>query len=174
MKTNKLNKKYTPEEQADSFVFRNRLTPAQKLESVKELDRARKALIGEMNESQVLYSKVKQLRYQIEDYAKSDSYNEEFSFAYFLKRYIKLKYKIQKNFAKDIEVSDTELSSILNKGRPPGKKIIIRLELHSNNTIPAISWYKLLEKEKEYELKTDKTLRKQEEKHVQNRLVFDF
>lgn len=174
MKTDKLNSKYTLKEQADSFVFRNKLTPKQAEEAASQLSEARKKNREQMTESQVLYTKVQQLRFQIEDYAKSEKYNEEFSFAYFLRKYIKLAYKVQKNFAKDIKVPTSELSSILNSGRPPGKKIIVRLELHSNNTIPAVSWYKLWEKEKEHELKNDEDLRKQEQKHVQNRLVFDF
>ena len=174
MKADKLKSRYTPKEQADSFVFRNKLTPKQSEEAASQLSEARKKVREQMTESQVLYAKVKQLRFQIEDYLKSEKYNEEFSFAYFLRKYIRLGYNIQKNFAKDIKVPTSELSSVLNSGRPPGKKMIVRLELHSNNAIPAVSWYRLWEKEKEYELKTDKAIRKQEEKHVQNRLVFDF
>ena len=174
MKANKLNSKYTPEEQADSFVFRAKLTPAQSKEAADQLRLARKKIQEQRTEGQVLYARVKQLQFQMEDYAKSEKYSKELSFAYFLRKYIKLRYNIQKNFARDIKVPETELSSILNNGRPPGKKMIVRLELHSNKAIPAVSWYRLWEKEKEYELKTDEKIREEEDKNVNNRLVFDF
>jgi hypothetical protein len=44
--------------------------------------------------------------------------------------------------------------------------MLIRLELHSNNTIPAIDWFKLLEKEKGHQLKTDRSLRDKESQYV--------
>lgn len=52
--------------------------------------------------------------------------------------------------------------------------MIVRLELHSSSVISAVSWYRLWQKEKEYELKTDEKIRTQEEKYVHNRMVFDF
>jgi hypothetical protein len=85
-----------------------------------------------------------------------------------------LKYKVNKDFAEDIQLDETELSSILNKRRTPSDKTFIRLELHSNSVISAISWFKLLEKEKEYQFYTDKKIRKEEEKNVRNRFVLDF
>lgn len=173
MKTEKLNTKYSKEELAEAFVFRNKLSDKQILEAASELQLARKKFKEQLNENQILYAKVLQLRFLIEDYVKSNSYNKDFSFAYFLRKYIKLNYKINKNFAKDIELPETELSSILNKGRSPSKKTIVRLELHSNNTISAVNWYKLLEKQKEYELQTDKESRLKESKYVKNCLVFD-
>jgi plasmid maintenance system antidote protein VapI len=174
MKTDKLNSKYTPEEQADSFVFRTKLTPKQVQDAADQLNLARKKIKEQRTDSQTLYARVKQLQFQMEDYAKSEKYKEELSFAYFLRKYIRLRYKVQKNFAEDIKIAPTELSSILNNGRPPGKKMIVRLELHSSSVISAVSWYRLWEKEKEYELKTDKKIRMQEEKYVHNRMVFDF
>lgn len=171
MKKDNINKKYSPDEQVDSFVFRSKRTQKQIDNDANELNVLRKQIKSEMTESQILFARLNQLRFQIEDYAKSDKYNQNYSFAYFLRKYIKLNYKIQKHFAKDIKLSDSTLSSILNKGRPPGKKIVIRLELHSNNVISAISWYKLWEKEKEYELQNDEKIRIIEKKHVLNKLI---
>ena len=78
--------------------------------------------------------------------------------------------KKNKDFASDIDIDETELSQILNQHRKPREKIIIRLELHSNKTIPAITWFRLLEKEKEHEILTDNSLRRTESRHVKNRL----
>ncbi len=175
MKTDKLNLKYKTEELADAFIFRSKKLTTIEINKAKEdLKLARKNVNETLNENQILYAKVKQLHYIIEDYVKSDNYNDDYTFSYFLRKYIRLSYKLNKNFAKDIELSNTELSSILNNGRIPSKKTIIRLELHSNNTIPAVFWFKLLEKQKQYELQTDKALRIKESKHVKNRLVFSF
>lgn len=174
MKMEKLNKDYSLSELADSFVFKTKLTKKQQESDASKLSEARKKVQSEMTDAQKLYAKVLQLRFLMEDYAKSNSYNEDLSFAYFLRKYIKLNYKVNKDFANDIQLDETELSLILNKHRPPNEKIIVRLELHSNNTIPALSWLKLLDKEKEHRLQTDKKIRSEEEKYVQNRLVFDF
>jgi hypothetical protein len=174
MKRDQLNKKYTAEEQAESFVFRSKSASKQKKEAADELNRARKDTNESLTEHQLLYARVQQLRFEIEDYLKLGVYTKELSFAFFLRKYIRLRYKINKDFAKDIQLSETELSSILSNDRSPSKKTIIRLEIHSNNVLPALYWYKLLEKEKEYEIQIDSEIRKSEEKHVQNRLILDF
>jgi hypothetical protein len=66
------------------------------------------------------------------------------------------------------------MSQLINDHRSPSENIIIRVELHSNKAIPAIAWYKLIEREKEHYIITNKTIRKQEEKHVSNRLTYVF
>ena len=170
MKTKKLDTKYTAAELADSFVFRNTLTFKQKEEAREQLAEARKKLKSHVSEQERVYASVLQLRYQMEDYANSIKFDKNLSFAFFLRSYIKLNYKVNKDFANDISIDETELSQILNKHRAPSEKTIIRLELHSNNIIPALNWFKLLEKEKVYELQTDTSLRDKEQKHVKNRL----
>lgn len=172
MKSKKLTAKYTAEELADSFVFRNTLTAGQKEAADRQLAEARKKIKQEITADEALYAGVLQLHYQIEDYTNSTQYKEHLSLAYFLRAYIKLSYKTNKDFAKDIHLDETELSQILNGHRAPSEKTMIRLEIHSGKLIPAVSWYKLLEKEKEYELETDNVLREQEEKYVKNRLTF--
>lgn len=173
MKFKKLREKYTDEELAESFIFRVKRSPEQKLKDAAELNAIRKKRSEERTESEILHSRVLQLRYLMEDYAKSPDYNNELSFAYFLRRYIRLNYKVNKKFASDIQMPETELSSILNKGRIPSSRTMMRLEIHSNNTIPAVSWYRVLKKEQEHELESNETLREAEEKHVVNRLVFN-
>lgn len=170
MKAKKLNKRYKASELADSFVFRTKLSPKQKEEARSQLATARKKNSEKRTDEQKLYARILQLRFRIEDYTRSATYDEQLSFSYFLRSYIKLGYKANKQFAKDIDMDETELSQVLNDHRSPSEKTIIRLELHSNNTIPALSWYKLLEKEKEHELQTNNTLREREEKYVKKRL----
>lgn len=174
MNLKKIEEKYDSNEIAKSYVFRPSLTKKQKEIADEHLAKSREKSISQTSEAEDSYAKLLQLRFLMEDYIKSESYDEKFSFAYFLRQYIKLKYKVNKDFAKDIQIDETELSSILNNRRSPSDKTIIRLELHSNNKIPAITWFKVLEKEKEHRFYTDKNIRKEEEKNVKNRLVFDF
>jgi len=170
MKTQKLNKKYTPSELADSFVFRTKLTAKQKKEADSQLAKARKRVGSQLTAAQVLYARIMQLRFQMEDYIKSNQYKEELTFSYFLKQYIQLRYTMNKKFAEDIELDEAELSFILNKRRLPSEKVIARLGLHSNHTIPALSWYKLLEKEREHDFANNDKLMESEGKYVKNRL----
>lgn len=168
MKKSKLNTKYTEKELAESFVFRNELTPAQKAESDLRLTELRKKNQSPLTPEQILLAELLQLKYQIEDYLHNPTYDTERSFGFFLRGYLKTLNKKNKEFATDIDIAETELSQILNKHRKPSEKVIIRLEIHSNQIIPAITWFRLLEKEKEHEILTNLDLRKRERSHVRN------
>lgn len=76
--------------------------------------------------------------------------------------------EVRKKTQSEISIDETELSQLINKHRQLIESIIIRLELHSNNTIPAVLWYKLLEKEKVHSLQINIVLRKMERKNVNN------
>lgn len=171
MKT-KLTNKYTPEELVDSFVFRTKLTPKQEKESNSQLQEARKKNKQSLTSKHTILASILQLKYQIEEYINLDVYDENRSFGTYLRTYLKSLGIKNKDFARDIDIEETELSQLLNKHRKPSDKIIIRLEIHSNKTIPAITWLKLLEKEKEHEISTNDIIRMNESKHVKNRLQF--
>ncbi|MGV8091475.1 MAG: hypothetical protein AB2L24_06360 [Mangrovibacterium sp.] len=66
------------------------------------------------------------------------------------------------------------MSQVINRHRKPAEKLIFRLEIHSNRNFPAIMWFKLLEKERVYELLHNRNLIDNEEKHVKQRLEFSF
>ncbi|AEA43377.1 hypothetical protein [Fluviicola taffensis] len=168
MKKDKLNDKYTNKELAESFVFRNKLTANQKVESDLQLNEMRKNIQQSITPKQLLLSRLLQLKYQIEDYLENPTYDAKHSFGFFLRGYLETLNKKNKEFAKDIDIAETELSLILNKHRKPSEKVMIRLEIHSNKIIPAITWFRLLEKEKEHEILTNSDLRKQEKSHVRN------
>ncbi|MEL1243088.1 hypothetical protein AAEO56_02345 [Flavobacterium sp. DGU11] len=172
MKTDKILEKYSPEEIADSIVFKNPIPDIEKQEASNELAEARKRNRANLSEKDKLYAKVLQLRFLMEDYANSDVYDETRTFASFLKTYIKLIYKVNKKFAQDIDLKETELSLILRERRLPTEKVIVRLEIHSNNLIPALSWFKVVEKQREHELEKDIEFRQEQNKHVKNRLEF--
>jgi transcriptional regulator with XRE-family HTH domain len=170
MKTNKLKEKYTSKELADAFVFRTKLSAKEKKESDAYLSEMRNKEREKITPTQLLLSRLLQLKYQMEDYLTNDSFKITHSFGFYLREYLNSLNKKNKEFARDIDIDETELSQILNNHRKPSEKIIIRLEIHSSKTIPAITWFRLLEKEKEHEIRTNTIIRKNEGKHVKNRL----
>ena len=161
-----LSQKHTAEELADAFVFPVTMSKKQKKETdivLKEALKQRRAIISPEDQ---LKGTLLQLRFQIEDYLNDIHYDKRKTFGYFLKSYID-GLKIRRNeFAHEINIKPTELSQYINDHRKPPQNIIIRLELHSNNMIPATDWYRLLEKETIHDLRTNKILRRDEKKFV--------
>ena len=170
MKMSKLLKKHTTEELADAFVFRSNLTQDEEAISINELRDARAACKAKQVPEQKIYMNLLQIKFQMQDYIKGE-YNESYSFGYFLKKYVEVVNKLNKDFADDIDIKQTELSQLINNHRAPAEKIIIRLELHSGNIIPALLWMKVLDKQREHAIVTNKTIRLEESNHVKNRFA---
>lgn len=167
-----LEKKYTPEEIAESFVFPGPKDKKQREANLEAFREYRKKKAKEQTEEQRVISLLLQLKYLIEDYVKTESFNKDYYFGYFLKEYISRIERKNKEFAQEIDVDPTELSQIINKHRKPTEKLIFRLEIHSNKNFPAILWFKLLEKDRAYELKHNRKIIDSEKKHVKQKLNF--
>jgi plasmid maintenance system antidote protein VapI len=159
-------KKYTPEELAEAMVFPVKLTASQKKEAAEQLAAARKISAQQQTEEGRLTLGLFQLKFHLEDYVNGKEYEPEKHFGHFLKRYIDILGIKRKAFAEDISIDETMLSQYINMHRTPPDYVSIRLELHSNNIIPAEYWYRLVEMQKEYQIRTDKALRKKERKFV--------
>lgn len=170
MSIKKIFEKYTPEEIAEAFVLPAKLTAKQQDEASKQLAEHRENRRATMTEAEKLQFKLLQLKFQLEDYIKSEQYNPHFTFGYFLEQYLQLTNRKKKEFAMDIQIHETQLSQMLKNRRDPNDSIMVRLELHSNNVIPAIDWFKLLEKEKGHQLKTNRLLRDKESRYVTHSL----
>lgn len=173
MSYKKLLKQYTPEELAESFVFPVKYTVKQQQEADRALAEARRKSQAEMTEDQKIKLNLYQLKFQLEDYLKEE-YNPALNFGHFLDRYLKILNKKKKEFAAEIQIHETLLSHLISNRREPNDSILIRLELHSNKIIPAIDWYKLAEKEKEHQIRTDNSLRERESPFVTHRLQLTF
>jgi transcriptional regulator with XRE-family HTH domain len=166
---NKLRKKYTDEEIADAYLFPPLKRPRKEQEKLdKEFGEAIAKIRANRTPEEILDAKMFRLKLQMQDYVQSNKYDDGKRFSFFLTKYIEMLEKKNKDFAKDISITAVELSQLLNNHRNPNIKILIRLELHSNNGIPAYLWFKVLEKEKEHEIINNKELRKQETKYVRN------
>ncbi|MRG46799.1 helix-turn-helix domain-containing protein [Chitinophaga sp. SYP-B3965] len=165
-----IQKKYTPKEIAASIVFSGSENQAERDEVLKAFRKFRKKITEEQTEIEKLISQLLQLKYQLEDYLASVSFNREYNFGYFLKEYIERQEKKKKEFAEEINVDPTELSQVINKHRKPTEKLIYRLDIHSNRSFPALLWFKLLEKDRAYELSQNSDIIDNEEKFVTKRL----
>jgi hypothetical protein len=173
MTTRKKSLQISPKETAEAMVFPITLSKKQKKEAKEQLAAARKQGQKELTEKDRLSLRVFQLKFQMEDYIKNGDFNPELTFGRVLKQYVDLLHVKRKQFADDISIDETLLSQFINHHRTPPAYIAIRLEIHSNNYIPATYWFKLVEKQKEFELKTDKALRKKEDKFVHRRLIIN-
>lgn len=171
MKAKKGLAKYTAAEIAESIIFPVKLSADQKREAAKELAMARKARQKQMTDNDRLSLQILQLRFQLEDYIKNKAFDPELSFGQVLKQYVGLLQIKRKEFAEEISIDETLLSQFINRHRMPPDYIAVRLEIHSNNSIPAIYWFKLVEKQKEHELQTDKELRRKETRFVHRKLA---
>lgn len=129
---------------------------------VEELARRRTA----MEAGDELKLMLLQLRFQIKDYLREEGFNEQKTFGYFLKAYIDCLNKKRKDFAHEINITASELSHYVNDTRTPPLHIMVRLELHSCETIPAEDWYQLAEKENLHELRENRKLRAEQKKFV--------
>jgi len=85
-----------------------------------------------------------------------------------LNEYLKEVDKKQKDLAEDIGLHVTRLSRILNGKEKLSLSMAYRLEAHSGDLIPAILWWKLVQKEVEQEIKTNEEQRKTEKEKVKH------
>jgi len=160
--------KWSNEELATNFVFPTSISPVEK----KEAD---ELLMVELRQRRLIQQKgtqlkmqLLQLRFEIEQCVEIPVFDQELSFGHFLKNYIEC-LKIKRNaFAEEINIKPVELSQYINNHRKPPQYILIRLELHSNNIIPANYWYRLIDKAYLNELETNLDLRNKERKFIKN------
>ncbi|WP_461449599.1 helix-turn-helix domain-containing protein [Mucilaginibacter sp.] len=116
------------------------------------------------------YKKMLQLKSQLENYVHGDQFEQQFNFSFFLKEYIRRQALTDKDFAGDIGVSDAAISQYINNRRKPTNEFMIRLELHSCGLFQALTWLKLLHKEKEYEILSDSDIRMQQRMNVRRHM----
>ncbi len=170
MSSKKLIQNTEATEAVKSFVFPVKLRAAQQKKADDELLHARRKVQVHITDRERLIAGLLQLKFQLEDYINSDEYDPKKNFGSFLLSYLNVTNKRSSDLANDIKIHKTLMSQIINNKRPPNDSFIVRLELHSNNTIPADYWFKLIQKEQVHELQTNRIIRKRERKHVLNKL----
>lgn len=165
-----LLKTHSPEELAEAYVFPVALTPEEREAAAAELKEARKRNDVPFAGEDKLRLKLMRLRYLIENYIKSEAVSEQYSFGYFLKEYIAILNKKRKVFAAEINIDQTLLSQLIHQKREAPEYVYFRLEIHSNNMIPADYWYRAAEKQREHKIRTDKLSRKKQQAFVHNKI----
>jgi plasmid maintenance system antidote protein VapI len=166
----KLNGKVTQAELDGDVFIGVELTPAQKKEASRRLaeirEKSKKEMTEEVRVSLIQYG----MRGRIDDYIVTEKYDPAKSFGNFLKEYVDKIPTKRKDFAEQIGIDESLLSQLINGHRLPPDYMTIRLEIHSDNRIPAGHWYKLITMEKEHYIKTDQEIRKKQRKFVHNPL----
>ena len=170
MTLKKAARDWKSEDLVDSFVFPIELSHEEKKTADHELAEARGKKRLSMNEQEKLLLRLMQLRYRLENYIQREPYDSKYRFSYFLNQYLSIVDKRRKEFAKDIDIHETLLSQLMNNRREPNESIMVRLEIHSNNVIPAVHWLKLVEKSREHYIRTNAKLRQKERRFVRNKL----
>lgn len=168
----KKQKKYTNKELAQAHIFPHGLTEKQKEEADKQIWEIRKRSLENLDSEKVLLSQMMRLKFKMSQYIASNNYDELYTFSYFLKEYVSSLNMTKHAFSKEISLHNSQLSRLLHNKEEPNTNILIRLEIHSNKSIPAIIWFKILEKQKEIELINDKKLRESEKAFVKKTVGF--
>lgn len=162
----KLREQYTDEEIADSMLIPEDLSEEEEESLRKEFVRLRMQRRQEMSEKDKILSGLLSIKYQISSYVSSRDFSEEKSFGSFVEKYMEIIDRKQKDLAEEIDIHPSRLNRIIKGKEKIGKSIAYRLETHSGEIIPAIFWWKLMQKEVEQEILTEKQERELERKHV--------
>ncbi len=169
----KLRKTLTDEEIADSMLIPADLSVKEKKKADEELRAFRFKLLNEMTEDQRIYSDLLRLRYQIESYLEEDFFDKKKSFGKQLSEYVRILNRTKKKVSEDLNVHYTRFSRILNDREEPNIEFVYRLEKHSGELIPALTWWRLITKKQEFEIKQDKKTRKKEASQVKNAVIYE-
>jgi len=163
-----IKKKVSKVELAEGYYVPNEMSKKEKKESDGEIWNIRKKLLQEMSPQDKIYSGLLRLKYQINNYVENENFDPEKSISSYLREYMSIVKKKQKDLSVDLDIHKTRLSRILNNRERISLQLAYRLEIHSGDLIPAILWWKLVQKEIEEEIKEDKKERKKEKKRVKN------
>ena len=106
------------------------------------------------------------LKFRIQDSLKAKTYISEHSFGSFLNIYLGLLKSNIKELATNISIGERFLNKLIDGQKWLPGNIAIRLELHSNNIIPATLWFKLAAKQRLHVIENDSKLRKNQKKYV--------
>jgi plasmid maintenance system antidote protein VapI len=174
MSVKKLMESYTKDEAVKSFVFPVNLSRKQQEQARNQLKEARAKLQAEAKEKDLLAARLMQFKFQLEDYIQQDTYDPGKRFGNFLKAYLAIIHKKSNDFAHDIKVHKTLVSQWINNSRKPNEEYVVRLELHSNNSIPADYWYRVIQKEQVHMLRSNMQLRQREQRNVLDKLALHF
>ena len=162
----KLKKKYTKEELAESVMVSEELGVNEEKKAREEFVKLRMERRRGMSDNERLLSVLLTMKYRMKSYLNSSEFDEKRSFGNFLIRYLKIVGRTQKELAQELGLHPSRINRIIKGKEKPGKSIAYRLESHSGELIPAIYWWKLYQKEVAQEIMKEIKERELEKKHV--------
>jgi hypothetical protein len=168
----KTQKKHSASELAESYVFPDVVSETEREDILQAFRNFRKIRSQEQTAESKFKNRLLQLKFLMEDYIASPKFEARYDFAYFLDQYISRLEINYTDFAKDIDVGLSTISQIIGKHRKPTDKIIFRIYIHSNKNFPVYLWYRLLEKERMFELENNRSIIENESKYVKHSLEF--
>jgi hypothetical protein len=168
-----LQKKYTLEEIAESYVFPVTLTPKEQRESNELLRAARLEILRKMTPEERFHGHLLGLRYRMEDVVKLNGKSKyQYSFPTALQEYLQFSEKKPADFAAEIALTTKQLNQLVKGEKAPDIGLFHRLEKHAGGTIPAMLWWKLVAQKWEHDIQTDHETRAREASKVKNGLSF--
>ncbi|PPK89088.1 helix-turn-helix protein [Neolewinella xylanilytica] len=163
-----LLQRYSEEEVAASFIASEQLPAEAQAEVHREFLEERIKSLQNIAGDQKLRSELFAFKIQLEDYFKADKYHEQYNFGSQLKKYIEIVGRTQTEISNNLSIHKARLSRIINGKENPNPELMYRLQEHSSGAIPAFYWWKLLSKELEYQIRTDKEKMQEESNKVTN------
>lgn len=160
----KLKEQFSIEELADAVMLPEELTASEEAQAHKTFADLRMQRKASMSDKEQLLSSLLHFKHKLRRYLEQNS--EYFKFGELLIYYIKLIGRTQREFAEEIGLHSSRLNRIIKGKEKIGISIAYRLETHSGDIIPAILWWKVLQREIEEEILTEKKAREIERQFV--------
>ena len=154
----------------DGLILTRDLSGREQRKANDELTEARRQVQAGLTGQDRLAARILQFKLKLHEYLSEKNFDPAMTFSSCLAQYVAILDKKRRTFADEINIDETELSQVINRHRAPAEYLFIRLEIHSNNNIPANWWFKLMEREKEHRISTNKELRKLQRRHVRKKL----
>lgn len=167
-----LRKKYSVQEISESMLIPADLTAEERREADESLKELRLKMLREQTEEERIFSDVMRLKIIMDDYIQNEPYTAEKSFGRYLEEYARILNVAKKKLAEDLAIHYTRLSRIINDRENPNIELAYRLEKHSGGLISALSWWRLVVKKQEHEIRKDDETREKEGAKVKNPIKF--
>ena len=160
-------KDYTNKELAEAHIYPNDLSEEDLKRAQEEFSSYRMNRTENMTQREKVLSRLLQLKYMMDDYLQSNEYKAEWTFGFFLDKYMESVFKDPSTFSNEISVRPFTIKQLIQNQKIPNDKILFRLDLHSNHIISALTWCRVLEKQKESDIIQDEEeMRKSESPFV--------
>ena len=149
------------------------LSKEEKLAADNELKLMRFRRLNRISEHSRIYAELLRLGYEITDYLDLGIYDPDHSFGSYLKKYLQIMNLKRRELSENISIHETKFSRIINDKENPGLAILYRLEEHSNRMIDASTWWNLVTRKVENDIKHNSKDRRTQSKKVKNKFKYE-